>query len=114
MVGQLLNRCCPVYGGGFLIARGALTDKICTHGQDSENFACICLNSAGWSVFITWNVKSRLKAPLEAEKGVTWSMGLIGGLAYGRITVLVSKSFAQGILARCFKERVLHDAAESI
>ena len=59
------------------------------------------LNSAGWSVLTTWNVKSHLKAPLEAER-VTWPMDLIGGLAYGRMTVLV------GILAWCFRGRVLH------
>ena len=68
------------------------------------------LRSAGWLVLITWNVESHLKAPFEAER-VTWPIGLIGGLAYGRMTVLVSKSYTQGIFARCFEGRVLHDAA---
>ena len=71
------------------------------------------LNSAGGSVLSTWSVKSHLKAPLEAER-VTWAIALIGGLACKSMTVLVSKSFAQGILARFFEGRVLHDAAESI
>ena len=70
VLGQLLNRRSPVYGGGLLIASGPFADKICTYGQDPERFACFCLNSAGWSVLITWNVKSRLKAPFEAERGL--------------------------------------------
>lgn len=110
MVGQLLNRRFPIYGGGLLIDNGAFANKICIYGYDSESFAS---NSAGGSVLSTWSVKSHLKAPLEAER-VTWAIALIGGLACKSMTVLVSKSFAQGILARFFEGRVLHDAAESI
>ena len=76
-MGQLLNCPCLVYGGGLLISNGAFVVKICIYGYDSESFACFL-------VLITLNAKSQLKAPLE-RKRVTWQIGLIGGLAYGRL-----------------------------
>ena len=48
VVGQLLNRRYPIYGGGLLIDNGAFANKICIYGYDSESFASICAQQCWW------------------------------------------------------------------